>query len=181
MSICYMIFIAEPYYNEPGYESRKPSSDKNIQETDSFKYNSNIRFHTIDTAVLKHLQSPDPDFGVLIRRILRHRWPSSEQTFMKWAAQETSTCRTKCMKSKIDEIRKLIGCTLGASLNSNITADGNCVEGVPAPDVPAEARTLDAPIETAPAYDATEDLPADANNEVLNAWTPVDPTPPTDS
>lgn len=108
LSICFMIFVEEPYYNEPGYEANKPkasavilpSTDTNnsvssnlitqpISEQ-SLKYNSAIRIHTLRTAILEHLIRPDPDFGHIVTAFIRHNWPKSKLTYQKWAIEGDS-------------------------------------------------------------------------------------------
>jgi ubiquitin-protein ligase len=107
MSICYMIFVAEPYYNEPGYIAHKPKPGENIHLSHSFQYNSVVRVDTIQTAVLGHLKRPDPDFGPLIERILRHRWAAAGSVYRKWAVDEPQGVKNKINKL-VNEIGTLL-------------------------------------------------------------------------
>ena len=103
MSICYMIFVEEPYYNEPGYESRRPVGDVDVRDTGSFKYNSDVRTNTLETAILGHLWRPDPDFGDLIKSLLTYYWTERKQTYLKWAEREYPLVRSR-IHTLINEI-----------------------------------------------------------------------------
>jgi ubiquitin-protein ligase len=97
MSICFMIFVAEPYFNEPGYQEGLHStpldghdvvpSPPSHAKNESNRYNSRIRFYTVVNAVLDHLKYPDPDFGDLIIRLLRNKWSKSRETYLSWTKE----------------------------------------------------------------------------------------------
>jgi len=92
-SICYLIFVENPYFNEPGYERTQgtPSGD-----LESRKYNSNIRVQTLKYAILDHLINPNIEFGSTILEFLKDSWNNTTSTnnknnklvYEKWANEE---------------------------------------------------------------------------------------------
>lgn len=66
VSIQALIFVNEPYFNEPGYESSK-NTPYGVQRSEA--YNLNIRQHTLKFAIMEQLQkaSTHPIFGNIIR------------------------------------------------------------------------------------------------------------------
>lgn len=80
-SICYLIFVPEPYYNEPGYDGRQGHPDV---DRASKQYTENIRQYTLQHAILDHLVSPDNEFGDIIKQMLRNNWSKMKQTYLKW-------------------------------------------------------------------------------------------------
>lgn len=59
MSIQSLIFVSEPYFNEPGYERSRgtPTAMQNSRE-----YDANIRAATVRWAMLNQLRNPSPCF-----------------------------------------------------------------------------------------------------------------------
>ncbi|XP_064113078.1 baculoviral IAP repeat-containing protein 6-like [Macrobrachium nipponense] len=68
VSIQSLIFVSEPYFNEPGYERSRgtPAAMQNSRE-----YDANIRAATVRWAMLNQLRSPSPCFKEVIER---HFW-----------------------------------------------------------------------------------------------------------
>lgn len=95
-SICYLIFVEEPYYNEPGYKR----SEQSLVE--SKKYTMNIRRSTVQTAYLDHLTHPDPSFGAVVRKMMVARWPTTKAIFENWASEDP----TSRISSQIIEIEE---------------------------------------------------------------------------
>lgn len=60
ISIQSLIFVNEPYFNEPGYEQSMHSESGRKASKD---YNQNIREHTIHRAMIDHLKSPTGPFA----------------------------------------------------------------------------------------------------------------------
>lgn len=73
MSIQSLIMVAEPYFNEPGYDSLMGTTDgKSASES----YNHNIKSQTVRLAMIEMLKYPPPDFQEVIQthfRIKRRR------------------------------------------------------------------------------------------------------------
>lgn len=59
VSIQSLIFVSEPYFNEPGYERSRgtPTAMQNSRE-----YDANIRAATVRWAMLNQLRNPSPCF-----------------------------------------------------------------------------------------------------------------------
>ncbi|KAK8727583.1 hypothetical protein OTU49_009634 [Cherax quadricarinatus] len=68
VSIQSLIFVSEPYFNEPGYERSRgtPTAMQNSRE-----YDANIRAATVRWAMLNQLRNPSPCFKEVIDR---HFW-----------------------------------------------------------------------------------------------------------
>lgn len=68
VSIQSLIFVSEPYFNEPGYERSRgtPAAMQNSRE-----YDANIRAATVRWAMLNQLRNPSPCFKEVIER---HFW-----------------------------------------------------------------------------------------------------------
>jgi ubiquitin-protein ligase len=84
-SICFLILVPEPYFNEPGYDQQQGTSRG---DEESRKYSDNIRVQTIRHAVLDHLTHPDPEFGQIINRMLRGSWNHLKEVYRKWATED---------------------------------------------------------------------------------------------
>ncbi|GAQ78947.1 ubiquitin-conjugating enzyme family protein [Klebsormidium nitens] len=73
VSIQSFIFVAEPYYNEPGHELH-------LQAAMSQQYNANIRRHCLQQAILNQLRKPPPAFAdVIAEHFARKRREIEEQ------------------------------------------------------------------------------------------------------
>ena len=59
MSVQSLILVAEPYFNEPGYERSRgtPSGTQSSRE-----YDGNIRQATVKWAMLEQIRNPSPCF-----------------------------------------------------------------------------------------------------------------------
>ena len=64
ISIQGMIFIDDPYFNEPGYQSSAGTQHGNAQ---SEAYNRNIRHQSLQYALLTALTKPPPAFKELLK------------------------------------------------------------------------------------------------------------------
>lgn len=60
VSIQALILVAEPYYNEPGYEYNINTANG---QAESLKYSRRIQQATVQWAMLAQLKSPDPIFA----------------------------------------------------------------------------------------------------------------------
>lgn len=84
-SICFLILVPEPYFNEPGYQSNQGTAQGDAQ---SRQYSANIRVHTIRHAVLGQLTHPDPEFCHIIRPLLKRNWPAMKEVYERWARDD---------------------------------------------------------------------------------------------
>eukprot|EP00668_Euglena_longa_P005051 GGOE01005926.1.p1 GENE.GGOE01005926.1~~GGOE01005926.1.p1 ORF type:complete len:542 (+),score=189.74 GGOE01005926.1:179-1627(+) len=65
VSIHALIFVPDPYFNEPGYEVRKGTAAGDLA---TMEYNQRIRTYTAKLAILEQLRDPSPCFAPLIKR-----------------------------------------------------------------------------------------------------------------
>ena len=65
VSIQSLIFVPEPYFNEPGYERTRGTATGTSQ---SLEYDANIRQATVRWAMLEHLRNPPVYFLDVVRR-----------------------------------------------------------------------------------------------------------------
>ncbi len=105
-SINFLIFVDDPYFNEPAYGTSKGSSSGNAY---SKKYNMSIRKYTMAHAVLDHITNPDPEFGDAILHMLRASWPVTKAVFERWAAEEESSHCTSTSLRMIHDIESRLG------------------------------------------------------------------------
>jgi baculoviral IAP repeat-containing protein 6 len=61
-SILYLIFVEEPYYNEPGYV--RPIYRPNTVDRPSINYSVAVMKNTLQYAAMYHLQSPEKKYGI---------------------------------------------------------------------------------------------------------------------
>ena len=64
ISIQSLILVAEPYFNEPGYERDMGTARGDAA---SRAYNAELRRHTLEHAVCDHLARPPPAFAEVCR------------------------------------------------------------------------------------------------------------------
>jgi len=83
LSIQSLILVEQPYFNEPGFETRphaKLACDA---------YNQALRYHTMEIAMLDCLRNPDPDMNAVIRMHLRGKKAHILRQCKQWAAAKT--------------------------------------------------------------------------------------------
>jgi len=87
VSIQSLIFVAEPVFNEPGYERQMgtPAGDEM-----SRSYNAPIREATIRYAMLEPLRKPLPEFEAVIRAHFRERRDAILRECQQWVADARS-------------------------------------------------------------------------------------------
>mmetsp|Transcript_5789 Transcript_5789/g.8931 ORF Transcript_5789/g.8931 Transcript_5789/m.8931 type:complete len:166 (+) Transcript_5789:354-851(+) len=100
VSIQSLIFVAEPYFNEPGYESSMHSESG---KTASRNYSQNIRVQSIRWAMTEQLKSPSKGFEDAIETHFLHRANYALKEIVVWldeADQHNSTTH----KSRLEEV-----------------------------------------------------------------------------
>eukprot|EP00727_Mastigamoeba_balamuthi_P009103 m51a1_g4815 hypothetical protein (960) ;mRNA; r:142906-146614 len=65
VSIQSLIFVPEPFFNEPGYETQMGTASG---QQSSAHYNETIRLATLEHAVIGQLRAPPADFAEVVRR-----------------------------------------------------------------------------------------------------------------
>ena len=79
LSIQSLILVDQPYFNEPGFETRPDS------KTACAMYNQALKYHTMETAILENLKNPDPAFNSVIRTHFRCKKLHILRDCKKWA------------------------------------------------------------------------------------------------
>ena len=102
ISIQHFIFVTEPYFNEPGFESAKGSSVGNHASAD---YNRRIRQYTLNIAILQAIMKPELGFGEIARRLFKLKHNDIIQQCDEWA-REDPTLVTLCERVK-SALRKI--------------------------------------------------------------------------
>ena len=79
--------IAEPYFNEPGYENNMHSRDSRRK---SYQYNQNIRVQCVRWAMLNALTNPTPGLEETIRTHFRLKKDQILKQCKVWLKEMTS-------------------------------------------------------------------------------------------
>lgn len=104
LSVSTMIFVDDPYFNEPGYQSSKgtPNGTQNSNE-----YNRSIRNYTIEWAVKDMLMNPPEEFREIIYTHFQTLWKEGlESEYLSWCNDRTSHSNT--IKQNITQCRNLL-------------------------------------------------------------------------
>lgn len=81
VSIQSLIFVSDPYFNEPGYESQIGTSRG---KKDSDQYNARIRYNTAFHAIQSHVRKPPPEFADGINTHFRLKRRYLKQRLARW-------------------------------------------------------------------------------------------------
>lgn len=103
VSIQSLIFIEQPYFNEPGYESRMGTQRGDDY---SFKYNDETRRNNMKVAILGNLKSPPYGFEEFTRNHFRLKKDEIIETCQKWI-DESKSYKNE-MKRYLDEFINLM-------------------------------------------------------------------------
>lgn len=76
-----MVFVPDPYFNEPGYERHATTAAGKAQGA---KYNADVRLGTVTHALLDHLRQPDPVFGGALRLHYSHQRQRVTALMQQW-------------------------------------------------------------------------------------------------
>lgn len=118
LSIQSLILVDQPYFNEPGFETRPES------KTACAMYNQALKYHTMETAILGNLKNPDPAFNSVIRTHFRCKKAHILRDCKKWA--EEAAAVDKLAKAKKTHHVHLHD--LGAKTASALTTMADSVE-----------------------------------------------------
>ncbi|CAF1018140.1 unnamed protein product [Rotaria sordida] len=119
VSIQSLIFVPEPYFNEPGYERTRGTATGTAQ---SLEYDANIRQATVRWAMLEQLRNPPGCFTDIIRRhffLKRNEVIDQCESWIR-ELQETSSTEKRISSSISQHVASLIRHTndLKKELNS---------------------------------------------------------------
>ena len=101
VSIQSLIFIDQPYFNEPGYQCSEGTASGNLA---SKEYNRNIRKYTIDAAILPYIRqtttssSPTllfPEFNEVIEVHFRLKCQALKKQLFQWYQEENELLNSK--------------------------------------------------------------------------------------
>jgi ubiquitin-protein ligase len=105
ISILGLIFVEEPYFNEPGYQGTygTPSGVKNSQE-----YNEDRQMNTIRWGVKDTLKNPPPEFASITNTHFKLQWSNLKKEYNGWVEKCKSEVRKKAMITMIAECDILV-------------------------------------------------------------------------
>jgi len=87
VSIQSLIFVDQPFYNEPGYERMMHTPDGNSK---SKEYNAVIRDGTVRYAILEMVKSPPKEFAEVVRRHFSFQRKRIEKVLDEWVSEQAS-------------------------------------------------------------------------------------------
>ena len=102
ISIQSLIFVDEPYFNEPGYERSMGSNSGN---KNSFEYNDKVRMNTLRWAMVEQLRNPPYGFEDFTRRYFIFKREEINDIVEKWI--EESRSYGDVMRQLLDEFNSL--------------------------------------------------------------------------
>lgn len=108
ISIQSLIFVPEPYFNEPGYES---SMNSETGRTQSRQYNENIRIQTLRWAMIDQLKNPSPGFEEVIKTHFKLKKELILEQLDAWTAEFVAHADdgpTKEFEKLVAEFQKLL-------------------------------------------------------------------------
>jgi baculoviral IAP repeat-containing protein 6 len=103
VSIQSLIFVEQPYFNEPGYERQMGTPDGDRL---NFEYNEILRYHTIELAIIDQIKHGSHEFKEVIENHFRIKKNDILLTCKKWVNESTK------YKIKMNEIYKKLEETL---------------------------------------------------------------------
>lgn len=103
VSIQSLIFVEQPYFNEPGYE-RDMHTPRGKQA--SFNYNDERRYQTLRVAIVNQIKNPPHSYENIVKEHFRMKKDEIYQTVEQWI-NESKTYK-KYMKKEYDELKKLL-------------------------------------------------------------------------
>lgn len=110
-SILFLIFVEQPYFNEPGYQSSQGTS---TGESKSTAYNVVIRKATLMYGYMDHFKKPNPQFSRYILPMLCRTWRSKgHAAALAWEACDSS------LHSIIDSINAEVDRLVGPAVSAD--------------------------------------------------------------
>lgn len=92
VSIQSLIFVPEPFFNEPGYEK---GMGKSASQERSKEYNRTIREATLEHAVVAQLRKPGAEFAAAVAAHMRLRADTLLRQTEAWIAEATEDGQTR--------------------------------------------------------------------------------------
>lgn len=95
VSVQSLIFVTDPYFNEPGFESTLGTPEGTAQ---SDAYNARIQEHTAHLAILDALKHTPPEFDDVVERHFRLKSAAVRENVRRWLGEEHG------MRREIDQM-----------------------------------------------------------------------------
>jgi baculoviral IAP repeat-containing protein 6 len=105
MSILAMIFVDDPYFNEPGFQNTKGTAQGDVS---SNAYNTNIRYYTLKHAVREMIESPPAEFATACTEHFKALWSCLREEYATWITREPSAERRGEMQAMVEESEKIL-------------------------------------------------------------------------
>lgn len=105
VSLQSMVFVPDPFYNEPGYERHASTASGKAQAAD---YNAGVRLGTATHAILAQLRHPDPVFGEAIKLHYRHQGARVTALLQQWV-KEASGGRRAQLQQVVTKVEQELG------------------------------------------------------------------------
>ena len=99
VSIQSLIFVEQPYFNEPGYERNIGTIEGNKA---SFEYNEPLRYYTIQFAIIDQIKNGPSEYKEIIKNHFRIKKNDILNTCKKWTDEAVK------LKTKMTEIYKIL-------------------------------------------------------------------------
>jgi len=99
VSIQSLILVADPFFNEPGYQKIEGTPNGRTQ---SINYNKNIQAGTVRYAMIQTLKSPSPVFADIIHEHFKLKAKEIIETVTSWSQSN------QIIKAGIPELTKLL-------------------------------------------------------------------------
>jgi hypothetical protein len=90
-----MVFVPDPYFNEPGYERHAATAAGKAQAA---QYNAEVRLGTVTHALLAQLRHPDPVFDEALRLHYSHQRQRLTDQLQHWLRD------TKHRKTELQQV-----------------------------------------------------------------------------
>jgi baculoviral IAP repeat-containing protein 6 len=104
ISIQSLIFIDQPYFNEPGYEHNINTEQG---KRDSSKYNQGVQYNTLCWAMVDMIKNPPKGFEDIIRNHFRMKKSHIMNTVHEWLKNSTASTSSS-FSNKYNELCNLL-------------------------------------------------------------------------
>ena len=99
VSILGLIFVEEPYFNEPGYQNSQGSEKGNIQ---SKYYNENIRIQNIKYGIIDQIKNPPKEFEDVIKKHYQINLDKIKKNISEWMEESKNPEIIKNLLNKLN-------------------------------------------------------------------------------
>lgn len=103
VSIQSLIFVDQPYFNEPGYE-KMMNNEKGINASN--EYNEHIQLHTMEWAIIDQINNPPHGYDTVVKEHFKRKKDNILKTYSEWLT------KSKKIKNKFQEVYTLLEETL---------------------------------------------------------------------